>query len=49
MSIRVNKRSRNEIIAAFRESIRKKNECMKQMSELMKEIRKEELSQPAIG
>ena len=48
MSIAFKNRTRNEVIAAFRESIRKKNECMQRMSELMQEIRREEQAQPTI-
>lgn len=42
MSIAFRNRTRGEIIAAFRESIRRKNECMKQLNDIMQEIRKEE-------
>lgn len=49
MSIAFKKRSRSEVIAAFRESIRRKNECMQRMSEMMAEIRREEQIQPVLG
>ncbi len=49
MSVAFKNRTRNEVIAAFRESIRKKNECMQRMTELMQEIRKEEQMEPAMG
>jgi hypothetical protein len=49
MSFAIKNRTRSEIVAAFRESIRKKNECMQRMSELMEEIRREERMQPLIG
>ena len=49
MSIAFKNRTRDEVIAAFRESIRRKNDCMQRMSEIMEEIRREERMQPAIG
>ena len=49
MSVAFKNRTRSEVIAAFRESIRKKNECMQRMNELMQEIRREEQVQPAVG
>ena len=49
MSIAFKNRTREEVIAAFRESIRRKNECMQRMSEMMKEIRREEQMQPVVG
>lgn len=49
MSVAFKNRTRNEVIAAFRESIRKKNECMQRMTELMQEIRKEEQMEPVMG
>ena len=36
MSLAIKNHTRSEIIAAFRESIRKKNECMQSMSEYEK-------------
>lgn len=42
-------RTRNEIIEAFRESIRKKNECMQRLSEVISDIRREEQGTLAIG
>lgn len=49
MSVAFKNRTRSEIVAAFRESIRKKNECMQRMSEMMQEIRREEQAQPVVG
>ena len=42
MAVAIKNRSRSEIIEAFRESIRKKNECMARLADIIKEIRKEE-------
>ena len=49
MSIAFKNRTRDEVIAAFRESIRRKNDCMQRMSEIMEEIRREERMQPVVG
>ncbi len=49
MSVAFKNRTREEIIAAFRESIRKKNECVERMSKLMQEIRREEQTPPILG
>ncbi|MBO4316282.1 MAG: 30S ribosomal protein S7 [Prevotella sp.] len=46
MSIAFKNRTREEIIAAFRESIQKKQECMKQMDEIIRDIRQEEQFTP---
>lgn len=48
MSTILKNRTRDEVIAAFRESIRKKQECMQQMEKLMQDIRKEEQIHTAI-
>lgn len=47
MSIAIKNRTRGEVIAAFRESIRRKNECVQSMKMLMREIRREEQAQLA--
>ena len=49
MTTAIKNRTRNEIISAFRESIRKKNECLERMGELMREIRKEEQAMNTVG
>ena len=49
MAIAIKNRTRNEIIEAFRESIRKKNECMARLGEIIKEIRREEQRGFALG
>lgn len=49
MAVAIKNRSRSEIIEAFRESIRKKNECMTRLSEIIKDIRKEEQGGLALG
>ena len=49
MAVAIKNRTRNEIIEAFRESIRKKNECMARLGEIIKEIRREEQRGFALG
>ena len=49
MAVAIKNRTRSEIISAFRESIRKKDECMARLGEIIKEIRKEEQRDTALG
>ena len=49
MSVAFKNRTHDEVVAAFRESIRKKNECVQRMGELMQEIRKEEHATMVVG
>jgi len=49
MSVAFKNRTREEIIAAFRESIRRKNDCIDRMRELMREIRREETGSSVMG
>ena len=42
MSVAIKNRTRNEVIEAFRDSLRRKHECMQNMENLMSEIRRAE-------
>ncbi len=49
MAKAIKNRTRGEIINAFRESLRKKDECMARLADIIKEIRKEEQCNLALG